>query len=103
MENRTELLVKLLETRTRNHPDALVSFGYLGNIENGSDPETRRSADWHWRHKSAPDLKIEFLNSSGHWKINTILDPGLKPLPAEIPPSASNAAASSAEKEEPSP
>ena len=92
LENRDELFVKLMETRQRLRPDSLRQEGKADmlNVNNifPTLENAHESANWTWR---APEglkpIQIHFVKINGLWKLNSILDPALKPwpLPAEEP------------------
>lgn len=102
LDNRSGLLAKLLKSRTHNSPDTSIPEGRLGDIMIGNDLQQHHFANWHWKNKSLADLRIEFINSNGNWKMNTILDPGLKSWPVEVRPASADPGAGPTEKEQPS-
>ena len=81
LENRDELLVKLLETRNRITAGSCEITGTLGQLK-VSDQPLAQTATWTWvTPKDLPPLEVEFVQIDGLWKLDTIIDPALKPWP----------------------
>jgi tRNA A-37 threonylcarbamoyl transferase component Bud32 len=81
------LLRKLLSNRSRDNKLPLQFTGTLGEPRPGDVPTSLRAL-WTW---TSPEnllpIEVDFIQVDGLWKLNTIIDPALKPwpLPAEEP------------------
>ena len=79
------LLRKLLWNRSRDNKLPLQFTGTLGEPRPGDVPTSLRAL-WTW---TSPEnllpIEVDFVQIDGLWKLNTIIDPALKPwpLPAE--------------------
>ena len=81
LENRDNLLVKLLETRHRIRAGSCEITGTLGQLK-VSDQPLAQTATWEWTTPhDLPPLDVEFVQIDGLWKLNAIIDPALKPWP----------------------
>lgn len=89
LQNRDQLFVKLMETRQRLQPDSIHVEGKMNLINVGSPYPpaeiSSESATWTW---NKPDdlkpIQIHFAKIDGLWKLNTIIDPALKPWPIQL-------------------
>ena len=90
LSNRNELLVKLLEARVRMKESMQLEWVVGQTL---SDPEPPRSESapltprlqLSWASpRDLPSLEVEFLLIDGLWKLNTIIDPALKPWPRPV-------------------
>ena len=87
LENRDELLVKLLETRQRTKPGSCEITGTLDQLK-VSDQPLSQTGTWTWMTpKDLPPLHVEFVQIDGNWKLDSIIDPALKPWPLVGEPS----------------
>lgn len=87
LENHSDLFVKLFETRQRVSAGSCEITGTLGQLKVSDQPLTQ-SAMWTWTTpKDLPPLEVEFVQIIGLWKLDTIIDPALKPWPLVDEPS----------------
>ena len=91
LENRDQLFVKLMETRQRLRPDSLLLDGTMSPIAHDDFHPAQSSTEsttWTWnKPEGLKPIQIHFVKIDGLWKLNTIIDPALKPwpLPTEEP------------------
>lgn len=89
LDNRDDLLAKLLEARHRMNAGSCEITGTLS-----SDQPLAKTAIWEWTSPNdLPSLEVEFVQIDGLWKLNTIIDPALKPWPLIDSPATSETAA----------
>jgi hypothetical protein len=86
LDSRNALLGKLLETRHRIKPGSSQVAGSSSDVKITADPKAMIAVLF-TRDKSASPITLHCLQIDGLWKLNTIIDPALKPwpLPAEEP------------------
>jgi hypothetical protein len=96
LEHRDQLFVKLMETRQRLRPDSLHLEGKIDlkkeHIEDARiflpAEKSSESATWTWnKPEGLKPIQTHFAKIDGLWKLNSIIDPALKPwpLPTEEP------------------
>ncbi len=91
LENRDQLFVKLMETGQRLRPDSLLLDGTMSPIAHDDFHPAQSSTEsttWTWnKPEGLKPIQIHFVKIDGLWKLNTVIDPAMKPwpLPAEEP------------------
>ena len=93
LENRSDLFVKLFETRQRMSAGSCEITGTVGQLKVSIQP-LAQTATWTWTTPNhLPTLEVEFVQIDGLWKLDTIIDPALKPWPLVDEPSTPGTAA----------
>ena len=92
LENRGDLLVKLFETRQRTNAGSCEITGTLGQLKVSDQPQAQTATCTWTPPKDLPPFEVEFVQFDGLWKLNTIIDPALKPWPlTDNPPTPETA------------